>query len=393
MNIIDELCKELQTLEEKGLRRRPAELGSPAGARVIVDGKSIVSLCSNDYLGLANHPEIINAAKKAADEWGMGSGASRLVCGTMNPHRSLERAIAEFKGEEDAVLASTGWMANHAAICSLVGKGDLVLCDKLNHASILDATRVSGARMKRYTHCDMESLEKILLRHRPDNKRCLIVTDSLFSMDGDIAPLQKIVELKKKYDAVLMIDEAHGTGVFGQRGRGVAEYLAVEDSIDVVVGTLSKAIGCLGGYITGSMVLCEYLRNTARPYIYTTALPPMICAAAEKSLEIIQRSSDNRQKLLERACALREELVARGYDIQNSSSQIIPIIIGGAEDAVAVAGKLLEYGYLVPAIRPPTVPPNTSRLRVSLSVEHTEEEISGLIDAIDKTVASLKTGR
>jgi len=387
MNVLEKMRTRLEEMESADLRRHPVELDSSAGGRVSLGGREVICLCSNDYLGLASDPEVIEAFVEAARVWGIGSGASRLVCGTMLPHKSLERAIAEFKGSEDAMLTSTGWMANHAAVCGLAGKRDLVLCDKLDHASILDATLASGARIKRYAHCDVSSLENMLNRYRSDFDRCLIVTDSLFSMDGDMAPLPEIIELKKRFDAMLIIDEAHATGVFGPGGRGVAEYLGVEDSIDLAVGTLSKAIGCLGGYVSGAGTFCEYLRNTARSYIYTTALPPSICRAAEKSLEIIRRRSVDRRRLLDRARDLREKLSAEGFDTGTSVSQIIPVVIGPAEKAAATSRHLLEEGFLVPAIRPPSVPRNTSRLRISLSAVHDEEDLAGLPAALGRAMS------
>ncbi len=382
MNMLEQLRSELDRLEHAGLRRRPVELSSAAGPRVIVDGREVVCLCSNDYLGLAADPAVVQAATDAVGTWGVGSGASRLVSGTMVPHRRLERAIAAFKGAEDAVVTSTGWMANRAAICSLAGRGDLVLCDKLDHASILDAARAFGARMKTYPHRDTEALEKILARRRPDYDRCFIVTDSIFSMDGDLAPLEKLVAIKRRYDAALVIDEAHGTGVFGPRGRGVAEHCGVEEDVDCTVGTLSKAVGCLGGFIAAPRVLCEYLRNTARSYIYTTAPPPAVCAAAETALALIDRRPEDRRGLLRAARDLRERLAAAGFDTLDAAGQIIPVVIGDAERATAVSRRLLEEGFLLPAIRPPTVPRGTSRLRISLCAGHRPEEIERLVAAL-----------
>jgi 8-amino-7-oxononanoate synthase len=273
-------------------------------------------------------------------------------------------------------------MANCAAVAAFVGKGDLILSDKLNHASIIDAARACGARLRTYRHCDTGRLEQLLDRHRHSYRRCLIVTDSLFSMDGDLAPLGKLVALKRRFDALLLIDEAHATGVLGDGGRGVAELLAVEDGIDATVGTLSKAIGCLGGFIAGPRVLIDLIRNTARSFIYTTALPASICAAADSAIDIIRDQPERRQRVLELAGNLRSRLQEAGFATGNSHSQIIPILVGSSRDALEVARCLLQRGFLVPAIRPPTVPRGTSRLRVSLSAGHTTEEILGLVDLL-----------
>ncbi len=357
---------------------------SPAGARITVRGRSVVCLCSNDYLSLANNPAVKVAATEAIETWGVGSAASRLISGTMSPHVSLEQQLANFKGTEGAVVTSTGWMANHVVIHALGGKGDLILCDKLNHASILDAARSSGAYVRTYAHRDTARAEKLLNAHRRRYRRCLIVTDSLFSMDGDIAPLVELVELKRRFDAQLVIDEAHATGVLGPTGRGVAELLGVEDEIDATVGTLSKAIGTMGGFVAGPRVLIETIRNQGRPFIYTTALPPGICASAGKALEIIRTCPEPRQRLLAMADRLREQLAATGFDTRDSQTQIIPVVIGETADVVEVARRLLEAGFFVPAIRPPTVPKGTERLRISLCANHDPADLHSFVDTLEE---------
>ncbi len=400
----------------EGTLRVLRELDSPAGPTVSMDGGELICLCSNDYLGLANDPAVRRAAVEAIEKWGVGSGASRLISGTQTPHTELERRLAEFKRAEAALVTSTGWQANHVAVAALAGAGDLILFDKLNHASIIDAAKASGARLRTYPHCDVERLAKLLEKHRGEHKRCLIVTDSLFSMDGDVAPLQKLVELKNRYDAVLMVDEAHATGVLGAEGRGAAELLGVESEIDVTVGTLSKAIGALGGFVAGPRPLIEMIVNTGRAFIYTTALPAAICAAAMKSLDIIRDEPARRQKLLTMAKELRDALgtkacgrPAAGFNkdgngaeaITSSTSperkpvpkgrgdaveivtQIIPVVIGDAAEAVRISGELFEAGFLVPAIRPPTVPRGASRLRVSLSSAHDPADIRRFADTFN----------
>jgi 8-amino-7-oxononanoate synthase len=382
MTIWREIEETLARASAADLLRRPVVLDGPVGPRVTIDGREVVCLCSNDYLSLANDPAVKSAAVEAIGRWGVGAGASRLVSGTSILHRELEEQLAAFKGTAAAIVTSTGWMANHAAIHALAGDGDLVLCDKLDHASIIDATLACGARLRTYGHCDVSRLEQLLARHRSQHRRCLIVTDSLFSMDGDIAPLREIIELKRRYDAMLLIDEAHATGVLGASGRGAAEMAGVEDAIDATVGTLSKAIGALGGFIAGPEALIQTIVNSGRAFIYTTALPPMLCAAAMAALEIIKTQPQRRRRLLEMADMLRGRLTSAGLDCGESRSQIIPVMIGSASEAVAVSRKLLEVGFLVPAIRPPTVPKGSSRLRVSLCATHEQADLERFAETL-----------
>jgi 8-amino-7-oxononanoate synthase len=389
MGIWDDMQETLAEREAQGLLRRPVVLNSPIGPRVTVDGREVVCLCSNDYLGLAADPAVRQAARDAIDAWGVGSGASRLVCGTMRPHIELERALTAFKHVEDVVVISTGWMANHAAIRTLAGKGDLILCDKLNHASILDAAGLGGrgaAEMRTFPHKDMVRLRALLDKHRAEYRRCLIVTDSLFSMDGDLAPLAELADLKDRYDAQLLIDEAHATGVLGDGGRGAAELIGVEGRVDAVVGTLSKAVGALGGFVAGPKVLADTIRNTSRAYIYTTAPPPAVCAAALAGLKIIQSQPQRRRTLLDLAGRFRAALHAAGLDTGDSVAQIIPVVIGSADRAVEVSRMLLEDGFLIPAIRPPTVPPGSSRLRISLTAGHDWTDLDRLAKRLAEIV-------
>lgn len=418
----------LAELDARGLRRRLRGIESACSARVRRDGREMICLCSNNYLGLANHPEVIEAARRAVEQWGWGAGASRLVSGHMTPHGELERRLAAFKGTEAALVCSTGYQANLAAIRGLAGKGDVILLDKLNHASIIDAARGSGATVRVFPHRDDGKLERLLER-TADARRRVIVTDSLFSMDGDFADLPRLVELKRRHDAILCIDEAHATGVFGENGRGLAEAMGVEDEIDVVVGTLSKALGGIGGFVAGSAAFIDWLVNTAGAFIYTTALPPAACAAATAALDLIEREPERRHRLLAMAARLREELsgrhdlrpltlagpkdparsdtatprsdsaaarservgrqgspatVQRGFDIAGSRSQIIPLVIGPADEAVKLAAALEAEGLLIPAIRPPTVPRGRSRLRISLCADHTDADLDLLLAALDR---------
>jgi len=413
MTVWQDMQKHLDELAAAELLRRPVEVQSACGARVTVGGRELVCLCSNDYLGLADDPAVKAAAIEAVGLYGVGAGASRLVSGTQSPHAQLERSLAQFKGAPAAVVTSTGWMANQVAVHALAGAGDLILCDKLNHASIIDAALSSGARVRTYPHADVARLADLLATHRAAHRRCLIVTDSLFSMDGDLAPLAELAALKARYDAVLMIDEAHATGVLGEHGRGAAELLGVEEHVDVVVGTLSKALGTLGGFVAGPTVLIDTIRNTGRPYIYTTALPPAICAAAQKSLELVQAQPWRRQGLLEMAAWFGREvsdLLERrkkasqhpdhdDFEQRRQASpathsgsaaplvtQIIPILIGEAADSMRVSRALFDAGFLVPAIRPPTVPRGTSRLRVSLAATHQRADLERFLDALGKVL-------
>ena len=399
----DDMDRRLGELEDAGLLRRPRVIDSPCGPRVAVDGREVVCLCSNDYLALAGDESMRAAAIDAVRQWGVGAGASRLVSGTTRVHVELERRLAEFKHCAAAVVTTSGWSANHVAVTAMAGKGDLVLCDKLNHASILDAARSSGAHLRTYAHRDTDRLVRLLTRYRAASERCLIVTDSLFSMDGDFAPLAQLVEIKDRFDARLLIDEAHATGVFGPTGSGLAELAGLEDRIDATVGTLSKALGCVGGFIACPGVLADVIRNTARAYIYTTAPPPAMCAAAIRALDIVRDEPRRREHLLTLAAQLRAETEEIGdatlfrsprgpssshtrvrYRVASpvSSSQIIPIILGDPSRAVAVSRTLFDAGFLVPAIRPPTVPRGTSRLRVSLSTGHHASDVYRFVTAL-----------
>ncbi len=385
MDIWQEMQDRLEDLDKAHLLRRPAVLDSPCGPRIRIGGRELLCLCSNDYLALASDPAVRAAAVEAIERWGFGAGASRLVSGTMAVHVELERRLAEFKQTEAAIVTSTGWMANRVAVGALAGRGDLVLCDKLNHASILDAAKSCGARLRTYHHRDTRRLTALLERHRGGCRRCLIATDSLFSMDGDVAPLAELVQIKRRFDAQLLIDEAHATGVMGADGRGVGEMLGVEDDIDATVGTLSKAIGALGGFVAGPAALIDTIRNTGGAFIYTTAPPPAVCAAALAAIDIIRDQPQRRRRLLDMADQLREGLAAAGLDTGESSSQIIPVVIGPAERAVEISRLLLEEGLFVAAIRPPTVPKGSSRLRISLSAGHTPGDISAAAAALAKT--------
>ena len=344
------------------------------GPRVVVRGQEVLNFCSNNYLGLADDLRLKEAAIECLKTEGGGSGASRLVCGNMTAHEELEKALAKFKGTERCLLFNTGYMANIGIISSLFGKGDELFLDRLNHASVIDGAMLSGATFHRYPHKDMKGLERLLQNASSSKKRC-IITDSIFSMDGDFAPLEEIVSLAKRYECTVMIDEAHALGVIGRQGRGLAEHFGLEKEIDIQMGTLSKAAGAFGAYCCGSKELIEFLINKARSFIYTTGMPPSVAAMAHKAIEIIQAEPQRRQQLWDNAHYMRLELKGMGFDTLYSQTPIIPMMVYNSELAVTFSNKLLEIGIFVSAIRPPTVPPNTARLRLTVMATHTKQDL------------------
>ncbi len=375
------LAEELAALEAKGLKRSLREVAGPQSREIVMNGKRVLNFCSNNYLGLADDPRLVQAAVDALKEEGFGSGASRLVCGHMASHRKLEDALAKFKGTERCLFFTSGYMANAGIIPALFGREDVIFSDKLNHASIIDGILLSRAECQRYPHNDMTALEE-MLKGSAKFRRRLIVTDSVFSMDGDVAPLKAIVELSQKYEAMVMVDEAHAFGVLGPTGRGLVEHLGLEGHIDIQMGTLSKAAGAFGAYVCGSNDLIELILNRARSFVYTTGLPPMVAAAGSKAVELIANEPERRRQLLKNADHLRTALKALGFDTLHSQTPIIPILIKDSALAVAFSKKLLERGIFVQAIRPPTVPADTARLRVTVMATHTAQDIAQLIDAV-----------
>jgi len=391
------LAAELAALDNAGLRRRVSSRSGPQGPTIALAGQTLVNFGSNDYLALAADRRLAFAAIAAIDAEGVGSGASPLITGHSGLHARLEQRLAEFEGTEAAMLFPSGFAANLAAVTALAGQGDVIFADAKNHASIWDGCRLSRADVRAYAHGDWRQLGTLLDRASSYRRR-LIVTDSLFSMDGDLAPLPELAELARRHEAMLLIDEAHATGVFGTRGRGAAEHFNVEDGITARVGTLSKALGCSGGFISGSRELIEYVINRGRSYIYSTAAPPAIAAAALAAVEIVEMEPHRRRELLDRAAALRQELEKRGHHSflpgkwagslspENERcplfSQIIPIVVGSPQRAVELSQRLRSRGLLVPAIRPPTVPEGEACLRVSLTWGHSPEHIAALLDAL-----------
>jgi 8-amino-7-oxononanoate synthase len=367
----------LRSIDERGLRRRLRLVEGCQDSVVRIGDRNVVLLCSNNYLGLASHPEVVEAAARAARDFGASAVSSRLVSGHMTPHARLEARIAEWKGVEASLLFSTGYHANVGVISSIVGSGDVVVSDELNHASIIDGCRLSRARVAVYRHNDVASLEETLAGCH-DARRILVVTESVFSMDGDLAPLAGIAEAAKAHGAWLMVDEAHAAGVFGPAGAGLVAGLGLTDRVDIHMGTLGKALGSFGAYVAGSQRLVDHLVNRARSFIFTTGLPPSAVAAAEAALDVVAREPERAAGLLRRARQLGERLREAGLDVPNAESQILPVVVGEAPRAVAAAERLLERGYYVAAIRPPTVPEGTSRLRLSLMATHDEAQIDGV---------------
>lgn len=376
------LAEELAALEAQALRRRLSVVDEVLpGGKVRVGERVLLNLSSNDYLGLAQDPRLIAAARNAAERWGVGAGASRLVTGHLALHEAVEAKLARFKGTEAAVIFSTGYMTNLGVISALVGPGDLVFSDRLNHASIYDGIRLSGAELRRYPHRDMGRLEK-LLKEAPSGKTRLIITDSVFSVDGDLAPLRALVELKERFGALLMIDEAHATGVLGPRGAGLAEALGLTRRVEVHMGTFSKALGSLGGYVAGDRRLIDYLHNKARSFIYSTALPPPMLGAIDQALDLVVQEPERRRYLAEQAEIFRRGLQEAGFNTLESETQIIPVLVGDNAPTLEFAARLRAEGIMAVALRPPTVPPGKARVRFSLSAAHSAADLAQALDTI-----------
>ena len=376
------IADELDTLSGQGLLRELQTRESPPVAGMVqLDGVALVNFGSNDYLGLAADERLIDAVKHCSGQHGWGAGGSSLVNGRGTLHRRLEQEIARFKKTEAALLFPTGFAANVGAVTSLVGRGDTVFSDELNHASLIDGCRLSGASIHVYRHHDTSHLAELLQAASGAGRR-LIVTDSVFSMNGDVAPLDALAELAEQYEAMLLVDEAHACGVLGHCGRGACEQLAVESRVDLQVGTLSKAFGSLGGYIAGSDELIQWIGNRARTYMFSTAQPEAISAASLAALEIVQADAPRRLRVVESASRLRQILNGLGFNTAGSSTQIIPLIVGDNDRAVAMSRELRNRGFYVPAIRPPAVPNHLARLRISLSSEHTEDQLQRFCDCL-----------
>jgi glycine C-acetyltransferase/8-amino-7-oxononanoate synthase len=368
-----DIAERLEELRDKGLYRRLRLISGPQGPRVTLDGRPVLLLCSNDYLGLANHPRVRGAAAEAAMRWGAGAGASRLISGNMQPHRRLEDRLARFKGYESALLFGSGYLANTGTIAALAGSGTIVFSDELNHASIIDGCRLSRAKTFVYRHGDTEHLAWGL--REAGGRGSLIVTDGVFSMDGDLAPLPQLVELARDHDCRLMVDEAHATGALGPGGRGSVAAAGLSGEVDVVMGTLGKALGSYGAYVCAGRELTDYLVNTARSFIFSTAPPPPVAAAGLAALELLESRPQRIESLRANAATLRSALGAQGLAVGDSQTQIIPVEVGDATQAMELSERVLEGGVFAQGIRPPTVPEGTSRLRFTVMSTHRADEL------------------
>jgi 8-amino-7-oxononanoate synthase len=371
--------QELSRLQNRHLLRRLKVIESSDGRTASIDGKRVLLLCSNDYLGLAGHPALRLAAVEAMNRYGFGSGASRLVSGNSSLHQELEQEIALFKGTEAALVFNSGYAANTGVIPALAGTGDLILSDSLNHASIIDGCRLSKARTEVYRHRDVNHAE-LLLKNSQGSGRRLIVTDGVFSMDGDIAPLPDLVALAERYNALLMVDDAHATGVLGKSGRGTAEHFGLSGRVPIQMGTLGKALGSFGAYISGSRELIDYLVNGSRSFIFSTALPPAICAASIAALHLVEQEPALRARLWENRAHFAEGITALGMSVHPSETPIMPLFLGDSENTLRASEKLLSNGIYTTAIRPPTVAEGAARLRITVTSSHSEEDIDRALE-------------
>ena len=381
MNLQDFLCEQLVQIEAAGLRRTRTLLEGPQATEVIVAGRRLTSFSSNDYLGLASHPQVVRALQQGADRFGAGAGASHLISGHSHAHHALEEELADFLGRERALLFSSGYLANLGVISSLTGRGDRVLHDRLNHASLLDGARLSGAQLHRYVHRDPASLRAKLDGFA--GGRALIVTDGVFSMDGDLAPLPELVRVAQDRHGWLMVDDAHGLGVLGPTGAGLLEHMAITPTaVPILIGTLGKAFGTFGAFVAGSRELIEFLIQRARTYMFTTALPPAIADATRQSLILVRKESWRRDRLADLIARFRQGARTLGLDLLDSFTPIQPVVLGSNAAVISASQQLQAAGFLISAIRPPTVAPGTARLRVTLTANHTDHQVDRLLDAL-----------
>jgi len=384
------IADRLEELRDSGLYRRLRLVEGRQGPRITLDGRDVLLLCSNDYLGLAAHPRVRNAAAEAAMRWGAGSGASRLISGNMQPHQRLERRIAEFKGYESALLFGSGYLANSGTIGALAGRGEVVFSDELNHASIIDGCRLSRAETFVYRHADVEHLAWGL--EQAGERAALIVTDGVFSMDGHIAPLPELVALARRHGCRLMVDEAHATGALGPGGRGSVAAAGLSGEVDIVMGTLGKALGSYGAYVCANRETTDYLLNTARSFIFSTAPPPPVAAAGLAALELLEAQPERVEKLGANATTLRGALAGEGLAVGEGRAQIVPVEVGDPERTMELCERILERGVFAQGIRPPTVPAGTSRLRFTVMSTHRREELEGAARTVGAAARELGIG-
>ncbi|RMD98460.1 MAG: glycine C-acetyltransferase [Calditrichaeota bacterium] len=380
LDFLDDLIRDLKA---QNLYNTIRTIESPMDAWIQVDGKRVLNMCANNYLGFANHPRLKEAAQKAIDEYGVGPTAVRTIAGTMTLHLELEEKLAKFKNVEAAISFQSGFIANQAVIPTLTGAEDVIFSDELNHASIIDGCRLSKARVVRYAHTDPADLDA-RLKENQNARRKLIITDGVFSMDGDIAPMDEIVKVAEKYDALTMVDDAHGEGVLGKSGRGIADHFGLHNKVDIEVGTLSKAFGVVGGYVAGKDKIVEYLRQRARPFLFSSAVTPADVAACIAAVDILQQSDELVQKLWNNAEAFKTKMKELGFNTGQSQTPITPIIIGDAAKAVAFSKGLFENGVFAMSITYPTVPRGTERIRVMNSATHSTEDINYAVSMFEK---------
>ena len=370
--------REIHNLETRHLRRQLRIVETPSDPTITIEGRGLISMASNNYLGLANHPAVNRAAIEAIEQWGVGAGAARLIAGTMTPHHQLEQDLARFKQVEAALTFGTGYTTNLGLIPALIDRDGLILADRYCHASLIEACRLAKARLRVFHHNDVEHLET-LLKKRGRACPTMVVTEGVFSMDGDLAPLPDLLTLCRQHEAALVIDDAHGTGVMGKTGRGTIEHFGLNPQDVIQMGTLSKAVGTSGGYVAGPAALRDYLINTSKAFIYTTAQPPAIAAGASAALRIIQREPARRERLWNNRDYLFAALKDMGFQLTDTQSPILPIIVKSPEQALEMSQTLYQAGVYVPAIRPPTVPKHSSRLRLTVSSEHTQEQLENVV--------------
>jgi glycine C-acetyltransferase len=385
----DFIREEMARLQQEGLFIHIRVMGSPADAWMIVDGRRVLNFCTNNYLGLANHPKLREAAKAAIDRWGVGPAAVRTIAGTQELHVELERRLAQFKKVEDALYVQSGFCANQAAIPALVGKGDVIFSDRLNHASIIDGCRLSGAEIVVYEHCDPEDAERKIREHLPRYRRGLLVTDGVFSMDGDIAPLDKLYEVAERYGVLTMVDDAHGEGVLGEGGRGIVDHFGLHGRFDVEIGTLSKAFGVVGGVIAGKKVVVDYIRQKARPFLFSSAVTPADTAACLAAVDLLEQSTELVDRLWENTRYFKQGMRELGFDIGQSQTPIVPVMLGEAKLAKEFSNRLFEEGVFAMGIGYPTVPKGKARIRVMNTAAHTREDLDKGLAAFEKVGRAL----
>lgn len=380
---MDFLQEQLETLRKQGLYRLLRDVEGPQGTTTVINGRKVLQFSSNNYLGLANHPRLKAAIRDAVEQYGAGSGSSRLICGNLELNGRLESRIAQLKRKEAALLFSTGYMANVGVITALTADGDVILSDEFNHASIVDACRLSRAQSRIYPHRDMGALKKLLTETERYRRR-LIVTDGIFSMDGDIAPLPDLVDLADAYDCMLMVDDAHATGVLGPNGGGTGDHFGLAEKVDIAMGTLGKALGGFGAFVAGDNRLREWLINCSRPFIFTTALPPAVIAGGIAALELVEEEPEMRAQLRDNVNLFRRGMEELGFTVPAGETQIIPLLVGDASRTMEMGDLLLEEGVFIQGIRPPAVPRGTSRLRITIMATHSHGELACALEALKK---------